>query len=496
MLSRRCQRSPRPAETRLPKPGCQNPGQRLARARSPPSVPPGLHDRRVILSARNRWSVFADTFRTQLWPVPLMAVLVAVAAGIAMPRLDAHTASGLPGWASTYLFGGGPDAARSVLQTVAGSLMTVTSLTFSLTVVTLQLASSQFSPRLLRTFTRDSFVHRTLALFLATFAFALTVLRTVRTEQSGTQAFVPKISVTISFLLAVASVVGLVLFLAHLVREIRVETMLAAVHTDGSHTLTEYMATRTGECGPPDSAPEPPVTAVTLPAGASGFLTTIAEERLLHAAVEHDVVLALRKWVGASVVAGTPMALAWPHSAGDRCNDDVAHRLAQCLHTSVSTGVERTSAQDIGLALRQLTDVAAKALSPGVNDPTTAVHALGHSAAYLGELAEHDLGTRLLRDSDGVVRVILAGPDFADMLELAVAAPRRYGCADLDVVDRLFGLLGDVAYLCRDDRQLAAVTAQLDRLRAGCAAQPFDDAERRRIAELDDETQRAVATAR
>ena len=110
-------------------------------------------------------AILIDAFRTQLWPVPTLAVALAVALGVALPWFDARYDSRLPPTPDAYLFGGGADAARTVLSTIASSLITVTSLTFSLTVVTLQLASSQYSPRLLRTFSRDRFVHITLAIF-------------------------------------------------------------------------------------------------------------------------------------------------------------------------------------------------------------------------------------------------------------------------------------------------------------------------------------------
>lgn len=118
-----------------------------------------------------------DSLHDQLWPVPLAAVVVAILLGQFLPVVDRRLDDDLPAWLTGVLFSGGPEAARSLLETIASSMVTVTSLTFSLTVVTLQLASGQFSPRLLRTFTRDRFVHNTLALFLATFVFALTVLR-------------------------------------------------------------------------------------------------------------------------------------------------------------------------------------------------------------------------------------------------------------------------------------------------------------------------------
>ena len=171
-------------------------------------------------------SVLRDAFQTQLWPLPIVGVVIAVVAGIGIPRLDALVDSGIPGSVSTYLFDGGPDAARTVLSSISGSLITVTSLTFSLTVVTLQLASGQFSPRLLRTFSRDRFVHVTLALFLATFTYSLVVLRTVRNGGDTDPDFVPQISITLAVVAALASVVCLVLFLAHLAQQIRVETIL------------------------------------------------------------------------------------------------------------------------------------------------------------------------------------------------------------------------------------------------------------------------------
>ena len=137
------------------------------------------------LSLRRALQTVQDGVRTQLWPLPILGVALAVAAGILVPLLDVRIDQQLPGVLDTLVFNGDPGAARTVLDAVASSLITVTSLTFSLTVVTLQLASSQFSPRLLRTFTQDLFVQVTLAIFLATFTFSLTVLRSVRSALGG-----------------------------------------------------------------------------------------------------------------------------------------------------------------------------------------------------------------------------------------------------------------------------------------------------------------------
>ncbi len=416
--------------------------------------------------------------RTQLWPLPVAGVVGAVVLGVVLPRLDARLDDGLSASASSYLFGGGADAARDVLSAVAGSLITVTSLTFSLTVVTLQLASSQFSPRLLRTFTRDRVVHLTLAVFLATFTYALTVLRTVRTSGDSRAVFVPQIAVTTAFVLALVSVLALVLFLAHLATEIRVETALRNVHAEATETVRGVLQERDPE-GAPAGPPAVPAGAELLCSRSSGFLVRVDEEALLRAVTDAGAVLQLSVHPGSSTVSGTPVGAFWPAGGPltEQARDDLHDRAA----AAVVTGYERTAAQDVAYGLRQLVDVAVKALSPGINDPTTAVHALGHCAALLCELARRDLGPRLLRGGDGQVRVVLRRPSLADLLELAVAQPRRYGAADALVLGRLADLLREVAWSVPPGPDRVVVAEQLTRLRATIDQQDFDPAERARL---------------
>lgn len=418
---------------------------------------------------RARWDQAREALRTQLWPLPVAGVVGAVTLGVGLPRLDARVDDGLSASVSSYLFGGGADAARDLLSAVAGSLITVTSLTFSLTVVTLQLASSQFSPRLLRTFTRDRVVHVTLAVFLATFTYALTVLRTVRTSGDGRAVFVPQLAVTTAFLLALVSVLALVLFLAHLAAEIRVETALRNVHAEATQTVCRVLDERDPDATPA-APPDVPAGAALLCATSSGFLVRVDERALLAAAVETDAVLLLSVCPGSSVVDGTPVGALWPVAAGSEVGTGLAGRAA----AAIVTGYERTAGQDVAYGLRQLVDVAVKALSPGINDPTTAVHALGHCAALLCELARRDLGPRLLTDGDGRVRVVLRRPTLADLLELAVAQPRRYGAADALVLGRLADLLREVAWSVPPGPDRRLVADQLDRLRATMGTQDFD----------------------
>ena len=423
-----------------------------------------------------------EAVRTQLWPLPCLGIAVALIAGVALPRGDATIRSGLPHWLVGLLFGGSPSAARTVLDAIASSLITVTALTFSLTVVTLQLASSQFSPRLLRTFTGDGFVQVTLALFLATFTYALTVLRTVR-DSSDTQApFVPSVSITVCFLLTVASMIALVLFLAHLARQIRVETMLRAVHTSTSATISRLLndpdVDKEHSCALPPPAEMPSL----ISAAASGFLVRVDEEDLLTAAIATDAIIMIDLLPGESAIAGVPFGTAWSRHGGP-LSPVHERQLVDRVQRAVFFGYERNGFQDVSFGLRQLTDVAVKALSPGINDPTTAIHALSHSSALLCEIATHTLGPRILRDKHDNVRVSLARPHLAELLDLAVTQPRRYGATDPLVMARLMSLLREIAW-CTSASERPIVASQLARLRATIANSNFDSAERNQLAEL------------
>lgn len=412
-----------------------------------------------------------DSLRSQLWPLPVLGVLLAAAAGVTLPLFDRAVDEAVPPWLSILLFGGDAGAARTLLDAIASSLITVTSLTFSLTVVTLQLASSQFSPRLLRTFTSDIFVQATLALFLSTFTYALTVLRAVRSGDGDDATFVPRFSVTVAFALGIMSVLGLVLFLAHLARQIRVETMLREVHDDASATMRVATVARD------DAKPDPVLltpgdSARAVVASASGFLISLDEVEIAAAALKADAYVVVDSHPGSSLIEGVPVGVTW--SREGQFDDKTFDRLHRSIQRSIRIGYERTAAQDVGYGLRQLTDVANKALSPGINDPTTAIHALGHISALLCQLAHRDLGATSVRDDDGRIRVVLRRPNFAALLDLSITQPRRYGSSDPQVMARLFALLEEVAYHSTDH---SSIRQQLVRLRGTVARSDFDDTE-------------------
>jgi uncharacterized membrane protein len=432
-----------------------------------------------------------DAVRSRLWPIPLFGVVTAVILGIAVPFLDGQVDGQLPGWLDAVLFNGDAGAARTVLDAVSSSLITVTALTFSLTVVTLQLASTQFSPRLLRTFTKDLFVQVTLAIFLATFTYSLTVLRSVRSSEDSSEPFVPRMAVSVSFLMAIASVIALVLFLAHLTRQIRVETMLANVYAEAVATArTTLMSRDEPGCG---TFPAKPHDHGVLVAERSGFLLRVDEGKIIAAANEVAGLVMVQPMPGEFIVEGTPIAAAWRCDEAPLRDSDL-ETLRSAFRSAVHLGPERTEAQDVTFGLRQLVDVANKALSPGVNDPTTAVHALGHASALLCELARFRLGPVTRCDGEGTVRVQFARPSFQDCLDLALTQPRLYGASDPLVILRLLRLLRELAQTIPVE-DLPTVLDHLDRMTHVLHQEKFDAAENSSHARLTAEI-RSIAAAR
>ncbi|MDZ8171489.1 DUF2254 domain-containing protein [Microbacterium xanthum] len=431
-------------------------------------------------AVRRRIAVVSDAIASRLWPVPLIAVIGAVVIGLALPELDRAVDPSLSDAVAAFVFSGGTDAARAVLSAIAGSLITATSLTFSLTVVALQLASSQASPRLLRMFASDSMVQGTLAVFLGTFAYALTVLRTVENATDAADAFVPRIAVTVASVLTLVSVVVLTFFLAHLARQLRVETMMRDVHREAAQTLAIIADAHPGE---PSSAPVEPEPAHTVFAVRSGFLTGVDRAGLVETAREHGIVVRELRPVGASVIAGTPLARWWhPGEPGGpgRTDERIAHDIAGCF----STAYERTPAQDVGFGLRQLTDVACRALSPGVNDPTTAIHALSHISALLCDLAGRPQRPAAYASTDGVARLIPVGDDFAELVDVALSSIRRDAVGSPDVQARLIGVIDDVAWHAGRRDQREDLAAQLERIDESVAASDLDETDRAALTTL------------
>ena len=385
--------------------------------------------------------------RASLWFWPFVAAVAALLVTLVLlsvrPASDSAAAALL--WPSDI------EAARALLQVVATAIMTATTLTFSLTVVALQLASQQFSPRLLREFARDRGTQAVLALLVSTFVVALTALRGLDPDRP-----LPVVTLALVQVLAVSSAVALLFFVGHLVRTLRVDTMMVAVHEDASTVIAETYPELGDTRATPQGDFPGPRGGTSIPLLRSGFVVVVDARAVAEVARRHDVLLRLRLRPGDAVVQGAPLASAW--RAGDGCIP--VDELAEELLGPVQLGFERTSEQDSGFGLRQLTDIAVKAISPGINDPVTCGHAIGYCADLLVRLQGRQLGEQEHHDGDGTVRVVTVDRDHRYYLDLVCAPIRRFGRAEPLVLTALLRMLRDCAANARTDAQRDEIQRQ------------------------------------
>lgn len=373
-----------------------------------------------------------------LWLIPTLLTVIAVVAAIATVRVDQlYTAQGRaagPWWA----FGGGAEGARGVLAAIAGTTVTVTGVVFSLTVIALQLASGQFTPRVLRGFTGDRGNQVVLGVLIATFTYALLVLRSVRSATDAGALFVPGIGVTVAIVLALMSVAAIIYYIHHIAR-----TIQASVIIDRAASETLALVEEHGGRATRPLPPTPPSAAVvSSPDG--GYIQSVDREGLLRTARGRGATVRVVPAVGDFVLPGGALAAVWPASALD---DD----LEDAVRAGVPLGIERTLHGDTAFGLRLLADIAIKALSPGVNDPTTAILCVDRLGEILVRVAARPAGDDEPDDrtdrGQEAGRVIVADPPYGRLVEVAFAQIRHYGVGDPTVAAHLLTRLGEMAAL-------------------------------------------------
>lgn len=388
---------------------------------------------------------FTQSVRSGFWAVPSVAVLLALAAAILLVRLD-RVRGGTP----TLAFGSGPSGAREVLSAISTSMITFTGLVFSITIVVLQLTSSQFSPRVLRTFLRDRQTQVSLAVFVATFVYAVAVLRSV--DSSTDTGFVPARATTGGVVLLLLSVGVFVAYIHHVATAIQVSSIIAAVGREAGQTVDRRWPADLPE--QPDPVPAlSPATAV-LPSRRAGVLAYRDEPALVRLACRADVVLVTDLPVGGFIASGAPLVTVI--GPADRLDEDATV-------AALSIVRDRTMQQDVAFGLRQLVDIAERALSPGINDPTTAVQSLDQIHELLRRLVTRPARSRVHRDGEGDVRLVVHEPSIADLLDLSLQEICQYGRDSVPVQRRVHELLADLAAAARPEHR-PAVRAWRSRL--------------------------------
>lgn len=384
-----------------------------------------------------------ERLRSSLWFVPALFAVAAIGLALLLLTVDEALARDADLF---FLYGGTAEGARSVLSTIAQSMLTFTGLVFTITMLVLQLASSQLSPRVMRTFLRDRGNQVVLGLFVATFLYTLVVLREVRTATGDDDGFVPGVSIWVSFALLLASVGAFVYYIDHMAHAIRASTVIASIANETRQAIERLYPEELLEevSGAPARDQLVRHAEFVLKAPRAGVVVAVDEAELLATVGAEDRYLELVPSVGEFVPEGAPLARlggTWDRDAGRRVQE------------AIGIGDERTLEQDAAFGVRQLVDVAVRALSPGTNDPTTAVQALDHLHDLLRRLVDRHIPSPERRDDAGHLRLVLPRPGWNEYVELAVDEIRLAGADQIQVGRRLQQLLRDLLSIAPTNRQ-------------------------------------------
>ena len=391
-----------------------------------------------VRSAR-RGAAIREYASGSLWVVPAICSLVALAAGLLLSLVRVPEGSTF----APFVFEGTADDARTLLIAIASTVVTVIALVLGLTVVALQLSSTQFSPRLLRNFLRDRATQRVLGVYLATFVYSGAGLYTVGVSAGTRTEQFPRLAVTGAIVLLFATLGMVVYFADHLAHSLQIDRIAQLVETG---TL-EVVRTTPGTVE--SARPVPPVWAVPITASSSGYVETAHPGRLLPLASRSRATVLIVPWVGQHVIEGTTIAWLWAPAAADPVPDAAPFRAV--MGRSVRIGFERTLEQDCGFGMRQLVDIACKALSPAINDPYTAVQAIDHLGVICCALAARPLGDDVVVDPASGAAVIATGRRFGEYLDTVCGLLRRYGSHEPTVLVAMLEMLGSATTFAGTD---------------------------------------------
>ena len=355
------------------------------------------------------------------------------------------------------LFKGDATAARELLTVIAGTMITLTGLVFVLTVVALQIASSQFSPRLLRTFLEDPGTRVVLAVFVATFAYSLGGLFEVGQGDDQGAEFLPQLAVTGSLVLALLSVGMLVFYIQHIANSIRIDSVMLSVREATLASIDEYYPPREGREAPTASPPEPPENAQVIRVNRSGYLQEVDLDTVVELARVVRGTIIFRRQIGHHVVEGSPLAIVW----GDDGRPVDLDEVSAYLNRTLAFTVERRVESDPAFGVRQLIDVALRATAPSANDPYTAVQAVQHLSIIMARLSTRATEDIQIFDRGGL-RVYLPVPRFALLLDTVCMNLRRNAADRPRVMEELLRLLETCASISSWPERLADIERQVD----------------------------------
>ena len=427
------------------------------------------------------WSRLRQSF----WFLPALLCVAAVALAEGLIFADQQLGDSDLGALDFLITMVGESGSRDLLGAIAGSMLTVASTTFSITIAVLALSSSTYGPRLVRNFMADRGNQLVLGIFVATFLYSLVVLRSIRvigTDQGD--YFVPHLAVNVAVLLAVLSIGVLVYFIHHISDSVQVWTLAEQVRTDLIAVVNRLYPEGSGrdarEVEGEHAEPEVPerleTDGVLLTSHQSGYVQDIDLDGLLSLAHEHDLLISLKVRPGKHVTEGAGLAVLWPPG-------DLDDNLRGSARQAVRIGRARTPLEDVEFAALQLEEMAVRALSPSTNDPYTAINALDSLASGLVLLAGRRMPSPYRFDPEGRLRVIAPAVPFVHVLDHLLDAMRSYAVEHPTVLHRTLELVAQVGAACQDRAARDRMDTHVGRLVEAFSATSPQDSDLEALAE-------------
>ena len=389
--------------------------------------------------------------------VPSLYIVGALALAEAIPLIE--------GERDVLALGLDADSARTLLSAMAAGMIAFTGLVVSIAVVVVQFGASQYTPRLVGLFRRDPVVKHSLGIFIAPAIFALVSLRVIGSDGSSV---VPSLTVTGSFVLLIAAVLAFFVLVSLLLDLLRPRRVIAQMVELAEHAVVDAYPFAFREAPELDTPPPVEQATVVRHEGHSGVLSALDRARIVRAATAADALVEIEIGIGGFVPKGAPLFRVW--GGADRLDSRELQRAAIVAE-------ERTVAQDPAFAIRAIVDIALRALSPAINDPTTAVQALDGLDVVLGDLAQRDLDRRSFTGEDGRLRLAYPNPGWRELLDLSLTEIRHYGASSPQIARRMRALLLELMEHTPELRH-DAVSEQLARLDRAVAAAYSDPIER------------------
>ena len=378
----------------------------------------------MLVRPRLVWAAARDS----LWFIPTILTILSSCLAFLLISID-HEQHNRPPLSEWENFAGGPEASRAVLSAIAGSLVTVTGVVFSVTIVALQLASSQFTPSILRNFTADRSNQIVLGVFISTFTYTLLVLRAVRTEGQDQTEFVPILSVLVAMVLMLISIAFLIYFFHHGARSMQASVILHRVATNSLRRIDELFPDALDDPQVDDPVELPPGRPHAVGADVGGYIQAVNSNDLYRLAKQRGLVIRMTQPVGDFVIQGQTIAEVWgPHP--------LDHPVQRLIQSGFIIGSERTPEQDIEYGLVEIADMAVKALSSAINDPTTAKYCIDRLTQILAVLGNRKIPAANGR-GDEPIPFIARYTTFTRALKLAFGPILHFGEGTPLILDHL-----------------------------------------------------------